>query len=68
MGIYCLNLLNLTNKVIYVLRFCSVLHVILFAQKLMEVTYLPKLMDSILSLMGYHDNTKKKYAVDHLCF
>ena len=31
-----------TNKVIYVLRFCSVLHVILFAQKLMEVTYLAK--------------------------
>ena len=42
MGVYWLDFLNLTNKVICVLRFCSVLHVILFAQKLMEVTYLAK--------------------------
>ena len=50
----------MTNKVIYVLRFCLVLHVILFAQKLMEVIHLPKLMDSILFLMGYHDNITNK--------
>ena len=46
-----INLLNWTRKVIYmyVLRFCSVLHVILFAQKLMEVTYLPKFISFVFN-------------------
>ena len=33
MGVYWLDFKNLINKVIYVLRFCSVLHVIIFCSK-----------------------------------